>query len=108
MFIDHLFLIYGFMISCCMPDGTDMPASSLGTNHPAEEIIVGWKKRTEQGWYGSLFEDKKEEYRKKQRQDRLQKKSEAHVLNMDVPQSSTIDHVSLMTQIGQCSPHDLA
>jgi hypothetical protein len=27
---------------------------------------------------------------------------------MDVPQSSTIDHVSLMTQIGQCSPHDLA
>jgi hypothetical protein len=91
-----------------MPDGTDTPASSLGTDHPAEQIIVGRKKRTGQGWYASLSEDKKEEYRKKQRHDRLQKKSEARVLNMDVPQSSTIDHVSLMTQIGQYFPHDLA
>jgi hypothetical protein len=77
-----------------MPDGTDTPASSLGTDHPAEQIIVGRKKRTGQGWYASLSEDKKEEYRKKQRQDRLHKKSEAHIVNMDLPQSSTIDHVS--------------
>ncbi|XP_047045898.1 uncharacterized protein LOC124650409 [Lolium rigidum] len=77
-----------------MPYGTDTPASSPGTDHPAEKIIVGRKKRTGQGWYASLSEDKKEEYRKKQRQDRLHKKSEAHIVNMDLPQSSTIDHVS--------------
>lgn len=93
MFMDHLFLIYGFMISCCVSGGTDKPASSLVTDHPPAEIIAGGKKRSGDGWYARLSEDKKEEYRKKQRLARLQKKSVAHVVNMDVPQSS-IDHIS--------------
>ncbi|KAM0823374.1 hypothetical protein ACQ4PT_070906 [Festuca glaucescens] len=50
-------------------DGTDMPASSLGTNHPAEEIIVERKKRTGQGWYASLSEDKKNTARNNGRTD---------------------------------------
>ena len=74
-----LLLLYGFMVSCCFTDGTD---------HPPEENVVGRKKRSGQGWYGRLSEDKKEEYRKKQRLARLKRKSEAHVDNMDVPQPS--------------------
>jgi hypothetical protein len=62
----YLLLIYGLMISCCVPeDATDMAAISVGADQPPEEIIVGRKKQSGQGWYARLSEDKKEEYRKK-------------------------------------------
>ena len=81
------------MNSCSVPDATNLAASSVGDDHHPEDINLGHKKRSGQGWYARLSEDKKEEYRKKQRLARLEKKSEALDSNVDGPRSSII-HVS--------------
>jgi hypothetical protein len=80
-------MIY-FYIASCVLGATCTPAISICTEHILQGENVERKKTGGEGWYASLSEDKKEKYLHKLRMTRLQKKTVALGVNVEVPQPS--------------------